>query len=102
MSDSKTIQQQNKRLKAIQEFVETERTYVRLLKKLIDNYIFELKKDENTNIITCQEELTIFPKDIITIYNLNQEFLNSIESITKDWNNENSKIGNEILKYIPY
>merc|ERR1719245_49837 len=81
-----------KRELAIQELIETEKTYVNGLNLCIENYYKPLS--QNGKIISNDDLRGMF-NDIETIYKLNCTFLKDLESNTKN-------IGDQFVKFCPY
>eukprot|EP01084_Bolivina_argentea_P241209 404993_1 len=87
---------------ALCELVETEKTYVNGLGKLIIIYMNPLKHD-NYKIISISDYHTIFPSVVSTIYNLHNQLLAELDYNyyhTTDDNNKVCRIGKVLIKYV--
>jgi len=91
-----------KRLKAIDELLSTEKTYVNLLSKLVEHYVAALSG--NTSILSTHDYATIFPADIHAILGLNQTFLEDLTKVIESsaFNNETSTIGDILISFTPH
>eukprot|EP01084_Bolivina_argentea_P158004 275286_1 len=87
---------------ALRELVETEKTYVNGLGKLIIIYMNPLKQDD-CKIISIADHQSIFPSVVTTIYNLHNQLLAEFEfAYYYDTNTEASatnRIGKVLIKY---
>ena len=89
---------------ALRELVETEKTYVNGLAKLIIIYMRPLRQDDY-GIISISDHQSIFPSAVGTIYNLHNQLLAELDYTfyhnTQQMDNESmtSRIGKVLIKY---
>mmetsp|Transcript_7041 Transcript_7041/g.11631 ORF Transcript_7041/g.11631 Transcript_7041/m.11631 type:complete len:468 (+) Transcript_7041:94-1497(+) len=89
----------SKRQAAVKELIETEKTYVNGLEQCIKAYYDNLSQDPK--IISAEDLRGIF-NDIKTIHQLNFTFLNDLQAVYKNFNNDKTQIGDQFVKFCPY
>ena len=96
--EQKLAERRDKRKKAIAELIKTEETYVRLLLKLKESYI----DSESMSKIISQTDHQLIFGNLPTIINLNANFLETLQTEFKAFDNEKSQFGEFLLKFSPY
>ena len=103
IEESEEIKKRNRlRKRAVDELVNTERTYLNNLEKLFKVFVNPLKNSDDKKLrklITMQDHAIIFPSDLSTIYALHIQLNADLIKATTKWNQETSKIGHIFIKY---
>lgn len=86
------------RLKAIEQLVTSEDEYCKMLELLITNYMHPFLTDSS---LDDTQHTSIF-SGIENIFHSNIIFSKALQSRFQKWNNNESLIGDEILKFIPF
>jgi len=101
--ENEEIQKMNRlRKRAVDELVQTEKTYVSNLEKLFKVYVNPLRNTEDKQIrklLSMQDHAIIFAPDLFTIYALHIQLNADLIKATTKWDNETSKIGQIFIKY---
>ena len=92
MSDAEQSKER-KRVKAVNELVETEKTYVKRLGELIEHFMDPLAHD--AKLISKDDHSKIFPSDIKVIYNFHKIFLKTLQD-------PKTKIADLFDEFAPY
>eukprot|EP01084_Bolivina_argentea_P108248 193450_1 len=104
MTDAKKSSRARKRQKAIEELLTTEKTYVHLMSKLVEDYVIYLQSNSQMQFLTPEDHTILFPSDIHAILGLNKTFLDDLTKVieSNDFNNETTKIGDIIYAFCPH
>ena len=102
MADDKVAKRARRRKHAIDEFLSTEKTYVDLMSKLVENYVTSLRN--NSSVISSDDYQVLFPSDIHAILGLNQVFLMDLIKIVESptFNINTTKIGDILYTFCPH
>eukprot|EP00485_Elphidium_margaritaceum_P009219 CAMPEP_0202691274 /NCGR_PEP_ID=MMETSP1385-20130828/6035_1 /ASSEMBLY_ACC=CAM_ASM_000861 /TAXON_ID=933848 /ORGANISM="Elphidium margaritaceum" /LENGTH=439 /DNA_ID=CAMNT_0049346651 /DNA_START=89 /DNA_END=1408 /DNA_ORIENTATION=+ len=89
----------DKRTAAIKELIETEKTYVNGLDICLRTYYERLSAE--TKLVSAKDFKVIF-NDLKTIHQLNDTFLTDLNAVYANFDNDQTRIGDQFVKFCPY